>query len=269
MVCINSGEGTRIDLSHNKLSCIDVTLMTPQLASKSTWRVLSDTWGSDHCPIIIELDHPIFINQCNLTPKWSLKKADWNKFENACNQNITEPNISDNIDNIYNNFILQLDSTMSCSIPKTNPNHCKTPTSWWNDDCKHAIAEKKNALKKLKKTKLPSDFINYKKACATARKTINAAKRKDWENFCSEINPKTNTKIVWNKIKRKEKKRSINSIPVLHYNNSDIITDEDKTEALADNFAKVSSDDNHCPFTSTKKEAEDSFVFNDNNDCHQ
>ena len=111
---------------------------------------------------------------------------------------------------------------MTYSIPKTNPNHKKIPKSWWNEDCKQAIDNKINALKKFRKTRLPSDLILYKRANAVARKTINEAKRKDWENFCCEINPKTNTKIIWNKIKRIQKTNT-NSIPVLQYDQIEAI----------------------------------------------
>ena len=61
------------------------------------------------------------------SPKWSLKKADWNKFQNACIDNITEPTNLDNIDDTYTNFLNQLNSAMTYSIPNTNPNHKKNP----------------------------------------------------------------------------------------------------------------------------------------------
>ena len=61
---------------------------------------------------------------------------------------------------------------MTCSIPKTNPNHTKKTKSWWNEECKQAITDKTNALKKL-------DLTLSKKACAISRKIINNAKRKD------------------------------------------------------------------------------------------
>ena len=196
-----------------------------------------------------------------------LQKADWNKFQVACNQYISEPNTSDDIDGVYDNFIQELDSAMTCSIPKTNPNHHKTPTSWWNDDCKQAINNKKKALKTLRKTRLPSDLINYKRACAVAKKTINSAKRKDWEDFCNEINQKTNTKIIWNTIKRISKTLNANSIPVLNHNGTDAITDKDKVEALADSFSKVSSTKNYSPsFIPIKDKAEKDFCIDKSSD---
>ena len=156
---------------------------------------------------------------------------------------------------------------MTCSLSKTNPNHKKTPKSWWNEECKVAITDKKNALKRLRKTRLPVDLIAYKRASAIAKKAINKAKRKDWESFCNELNPKTNTKTVWNKIKRIGKSSNKNSIPVLQHIGTDSITDKDKAETLSDNFSKVSSTENYCPaFIDIKTQAENNFSFKNNND---
>ena len=74
MVCINTGEGTRVNTSNATLSCIDVTFASPPIAVKCHWTVLNDTWGSDHCPILIDFNYHLFYqNTSNLTPQWSLK----------------------------------------------------------------------------------------------------------------------------------------------------------------------------------------------------
>ena len=121
---------------------------------------------------------------------------------------------------------------MTCSILKTNPNHKKPSHGGMKN------ANKTNALKRLRKTRLPSDLILYKRTCAISRKIINNAKRKDCEKFCNELKPKTNTKIIWNKIKRIRKTNNINSIPVLQYNGIAARTDKDKAETLATKLYK-------------------------------
>ena len=72
---------------------------------------------------------------------------------------------------IYNTFTKQLISAIDCAIPKTNPQKTnKSTTSWWNEECKKAIFNKKKALKTLQKSSLPADLIAYKRAHAIARK---------------------------------------------------------------------------------------------------
>lgn len=54
-VCLNSGTVTRINSRGNKGSAIDITLASPNIAMNADWEVLSDSWGSDHFPISIEI----------------------------------------------------------------------------------------------------------------------------------------------------------------------------------------------------------------------
>ena len=86
-ICINSGEGTRINSNQGTLSCIDITLTSPRIATNCKWTVLNNTWGSNHCQILIEINFPTHKNYSKTSPKWSLKKADWNKFQDACIDN--------------------------------------------------------------------------------------------------------------------------------------------------------------------------------------
>ena len=87
----------------------------------------------------------------------------------------------------------------------------------------------------------------------------NNANRKDLEKFCNELNPKTNTKIIWNKIKSIHKTNNINIIPVLQYNGIEALTDKDKSETLATSFTKVGSTDNYCPDLVNSKTQADFF----------
>ena len=45
MICINSGKGTRINSNQGTLSCIDITLTSPRIATNCKWAVLNNTWG--------------------------------------------------------------------------------------------------------------------------------------------------------------------------------------------------------------------------------
>ena len=117
---------------------------TSDMATKCTWNILEDTWGSDRHPIIIELDQKCLCNSFKPTPHWSMKKANWDKFQTACDEFITEPDKTSNIEDTYNTYIDQLTKAINCSIPKTNPNKTtKTPTSRWNEDCTKAITNRK------------------------------------------------------------------------------------------------------------------------------
>ena len=53
LVLLNDGEGTRIDPHSGKRSCLDLTLISPNLAAKSSWEATTQNLGSDHFVINI------------------------------------------------------------------------------------------------------------------------------------------------------------------------------------------------------------------------
>ena len=94
----------------------------------------------------------------------------------------------------------------------------------------------------IKGSSLPSDYIKYKKARAVARKTIKEAKRKGWQEFCTNIDSKTSTRDAWNKLKCISKTNSYKGIPtLLDKNKQCVVTDNEKADLLAESFAAVSS----------------------------
>ncbi len=53
LVCLNDGSGTRFNIRDQSKSCIDLTLVSANIAVKCQWKVLDQsTIGSDHYPII-------------------------------------------------------------------------------------------------------------------------------------------------------------------------------------------------------------------------
>ena len=202
LICLNNGEGTRINVSHGTMSCIDISLTSCSLGAKCNWSVIQDTWGSDHYPILTEFNEKCYYTPFKSSAKWSIKKGNWENFQIACEEYIDEPDLTNDIEVMYNTYVDQLTKAIDSSFPKTTGHKpTKIPTSWWNEDCKQAILDRKNALKVLKKSYLPNDLIEYKRACANARKIIKKAKKEDWRNFCSTINSQTSSKQIWEKVK--------------------------------------------------------------------
>ena len=78
---LNDGRITRIpDVSTHKASAIDLSLVTPDLAVNCTWYTEEDCLGSDHLPIVIELNENIKDAESedeDKTHKFQYKHADW------------------------------------------------------------------------------------------------------------------------------------------------------------------------------------------------
>ncbi len=247
LVCLNTGEGTRLDPITGKFSAIDITLCPPSMAGKCIWEVLKENWGSDHFPIVCSYGIDAYYSKTDSQARWSFQKADWVKFDQCCSERLTFPNELDDINFMYNNFINQITQSANDSIPKTKNNwKNKSSTPWWNEDCKAAVGERKKAMNKLKRNSTPQNLDSYKKAKAHAKRTIIQAKKENWRKFCSSITSDTHTTKIWSNINCINRTKTRNSIPVLKKDQNNLaVTDLDKANMLASSFAQVSSDDNY------------------------
>ena len=48
---------------------------------------------------------------------------------------------------------------------------------YWNDKCSEAVKERKHAKRKVLRSRLPQDYIVYKRKKALAQKTIKTSKK--------------------------------------------------------------------------------------------
>ena len=265
LVCLNTGTGTRLDEHSGNTSCLDLTWTSNNIAAKCVWEVLDNNWGSDHFPILI--DCGVQFPQANppFTPKWSIKRADWGIFHEECKTNILHPELDQSIDTIYEIFIDQLSIALNNSIPKTKPPlKNKHPVIWWNVECEQAVKEKRLALKTVRRTRLPKDYIEYKKKRAICRRIINQTKRISWQDYCTAINPQTSTKCIWDRVKSISHSRSFKSIPCLITDTGIAVSNEEKANMLVDTFSNTSSTKNYDEvFQEIKRKAEKDFIISD------
>nr|CAI5836484.1 unnamed protein product [Callosobruchus analis] len=72
---------TRISPPGQQKSVVDITLMTTNLALSSHWAVMTDTYGSDHFPILITFN-TIKTDDSLITPvsKWSMTNVKWDVY---------------------------------------------------------------------------------------------------------------------------------------------------------------------------------------------
>ena len=97
------GSFTRYDISTN--SYIDyLVIVSPNLANKTKWEVLSNNFDSDHFLISVDVAMPmsnndtyVLANSC--APKWAFNKADWVLYKELTG------NINENVDYYYQNLI--------------------------------------------------------------------------------------------------------------------------------------------------------------------
>lgn len=251
VVLLNTDEPTYFSSRNGSLSSLDLSICSAQIADVLEWKVLDDTYDSDHFPTAVTIENcstllgPIYL------PRWIMKKANWHEYQQYIENKIGElrdplicKSVSD-INSIVNDFENIILDAANNFIPKTSGAPVKRNLPWWNEDCAQAVKEAKKARNKYKKRNTFTNKVLFKMKKAIARRTIKTSKRNSWIVYLSSLNKNTPSEQMWNKFK------SITGIhkqtKITHIATSDDSTTSNPLEIanlLAEMFAKNSSDAN-------------------------
>jgi len=244
-------------------TCIDLTICSPPLLLDYDWKVADDLHSSDHFPIILENVNSTIDDAI---PQWNLKKADWNTFETLCKTRLNEDTVL-NLNDPIQHFTSILIKIAEESIPKSSPN-CKKPQKpWITNECKKAIRQRREALKKFNNRPTPENLNKYRVLRAKARRTIKECKRASWKKYISTLNSRSSIKNVWDTIRKISGKRKLNPFRHLKLNNNNFSSKRDIANVLAETFSKSSSSSNYSKtFQKLKSQKEKSRLnFTSNN----
>ena len=155
------------------------------------------------------------------------------------------------MDNFNNSSDLITDFTSSLMkisdncIPKTSTNPKKS-NPWYNNDCKNAVRQRKQALSKFCKYPTGANLKNVKIQRAKARRTIKSAKRNTWKSYVSKLNHKTPIRKVWDIIRKISGKSKTPSYTHLNTcRETKATSKEDIANTLGETFLKNSSSRNY------------------------
>ena len=246
LMILNNGEVTRLGecLDQND-TAVDLAIIPTKLAYKSSLKVHQSSLGSDHLPLLLNIEFQTTLEPPKTIPKWKTHKADWALFKQLAEQGFNYDTTNLEINKHEALFIEALNKYAEKSIPKTN---CKTKklrksVPWWNKQCDLAIRKRKNARTKYKFRKTQENLDLYKAARKEAKKVIQQAKKENWEQFASSLDHRTSSKEIWDKVNRIRGKHSSNN-PTLMVDDTPIIKDTDKASTLAKHYQAVSSNSN-------------------------
>ncbi|KAG7312855.1 hypothetical protein JYU34_001236 [Plutella xylostella] len=203
-VCIlNDGSPTRRVLPRqNPKSAVDLTFSSPLLSTSIFWRVLPNTFGSDHFPISITLPTrtSILADTCAF-PRYMIGRNEWSNFITSVEDKLSliQPCTSDNFLCIYDQFEKAL--TSSAKNRKSRKGQRVSPP-WWDPDCSLAIVERKNAEDVYIANMSMDNFINYKRIAARTKRLLKKKKKQGWIRFCENLSPRSPPSLVWRYIRR-------------------------------------------------------------------
>lgn len=102
LVCINNGKESRLDISRNKMLCIDLTLVSANMANICEWKIFNDNIGNDQFPIICTINTDKCTQESAPIYRWCFQKAQWDKFREPCRKSVSNSEMTDNVDESTN-----------------------------------------------------------------------------------------------------------------------------------------------------------------------
>ncbi|GFU83412.1 putative RNA-directed DNA polymerase from transposon BS [Trichonephila clavipes] len=146
-----------------------------------SWRVL-DNIGSDHLPILVEIDLRVNCNGVKNT-RWNFKKADWSLFENISNNLISQEPISDILEKEWSHFKHSIFTAAKSSIPWGTSKQTRTFLAHNSDYIKPLIAQRTELLKVTFQNGGLDKKIELNKLNAEIKKIYVQVKRSNWQNL--------------------------------------------------------------------------------------
>ena len=182
---LNDGSHTRFpDRAEHAPSAIDLSLVSPTLAPRASWEVVPDDLGSDHAPILIQINNQsLNFATRDKSAKYNYDKADWVQFDSVLRN--SSVSVHDDVDAQYEAYRdLVLGAANQCIPKKGVGRRGELGNPWWTDRCKEAVKEKKRGFNRYKRK--PSDasaFDEYKAARLRCKRTIAEAKKEYWDRI--------------------------------------------------------------------------------------
>ena len=210
LVILNDGRFTRVpEVKGHRPPALDLSLLSPKLADLCTWDIYDDTLGSDHYPIIIDInDYEEQLDEEDLIPKFQYKKVNWEKFKEVLNNENLE--INDDVEAIFSQFVSSVINAAKISIPvvkkpKIRNKNCNV---WWTEECEVKRKDKNRAVRHwLKDTKDDVLTKTKQQANVISNKTIAEAQVNYWIRFClEEIHEPTDGPKVWKEVTKMNKR---------------------------------------------------------------
>ena len=121
MAVLNTGQTTYTHHNGNE-TVIDISFASKSLALRCDWKVLSDSLGSDHRPILVSVDQKVYRDEVT-HERFNIRKADWRKFESLSGEKLTDECCDDNTDIFYRNITSAIIDSASASIPISKATH--------------------------------------------------------------------------------------------------------------------------------------------------
>jgi len=228
--------------THISGTAIDLSIVSPEVATYASHRVMSSVLSSDHFPILVTLDGN---QRTELPESYNFKKARWNDYKADKIWYELDSGENEVAETLVETLYSKLWTAAGKWIPKY-VNRRFFPKPWWNGECKRAWHTREWHYRRYKSTGDVQHKIEWKKKRALAKQTFRKAKEESWHSYVSTLNERTPSALVWERI-RKIKGRPHRQINILQDGNNSFSSTTEIVNKLAATFEEIMSSANYNP----------------------
>ncbi|XP_032684357.1 uncharacterized protein LOC116850308 [Odontomachus brunneus] len=161
LVVLNDDSPTWTSSDGSIQSALDLTIVSSNLATSSTWQTILDKYGSDHFPTVLRLQ-ACSLNKISCRPHYSISRD-------------------------INSALIEA----GASLPKIVNNKRKPPVYWWNEECSLLINEKRDLYQKFKANPSIENINSYLDKCKQIKNKLRKIRNLKFREFFSIETNKT------------------------------------------------------------------------------
>ncbi|XP_065091068.1 uncharacterized protein LOC135712034 [Ochlerotatus camptorhynchus] len=188
-ILLNDGTTTCMSTVNRSSTAIDLSLATAGLATKASWEVVPQEFGSNHLSIVIEIasEIPVALGK--------MKRVNKDKAAELINQ--LKPQYIYNPDEMQTIFEDSIEQA-SFIIKDKKGNYLKR---WWSEDINECYKTKREKLRIYNRNKSITNHLELQKARAILKRLIRKAKRAYCQELAETVDEDTPPRQLWNIIK--------------------------------------------------------------------
>jgi hypothetical protein len=234
---------------------------------KATAVTFAKLGTSDHNPVLIKLDVPVYRDKPYKRKVWQYNKADyWGMRAHLSSTDWPKVFNTKDPEKACSEVTEIICDAMDIFIPGKTISRKPGDKAWFNDKCKQAAAKKRVLFRKLKKENTQENKVNF----AHARSEFNHAEmvaKVSYNNRLKEdlTDSSLTSKSWWKIVNTLSGSATHSDIPVIDHQNQAHITAKDKAEVFCEAFTKKcrldKADDPAPSIPSSTSATKDHIVF--------
>ena len=190
---------TYVSPANGKESVLDLGFATANITSEVSVS-LGPNLGSDHYPVVYDLNVGPFTQQVKFRKKYKTENVDWSLWKAQLPE--VEYSETDSLNRMNTYIINKMRSSKYC-IPETTGVY--TPyfsKPWWTDKCKQLTDARNKAKNKFRKHPTDQNLQQLRVAENVAKDEVQKAKDDSWKKYTTSINSFSTTGAVWKKVRQ-------------------------------------------------------------------